>query len=424
VSTAARVSHLIDNSALATAAHSLDLCVHCGFCLQACPTYLALSDENDSPRGRLLLMRSVVEGDLSINDPTLQKHIDRCLGCRACESACPSGVPYGHLLEATRATIATTRPIPLLARVTLTVMASRVLRGMLFFFARLLRGSGIARWLSRVPGKPGLAFAMLESTRCPLPQRGYNAVGNGTRGRVATLTGCVMAGLFEATNHATERTLVVNDYQIARAPGQGCCGALHAHAGDIERARALARRNIEAFEESGADAIAVNAAGCAAMMRDYGQLLERDATWRARAVTVAAKTRDITELLAASGPRTGSAIPCVVAYDAPCHLVHAQRVTRPPLVILQAIPGLVVSALPDADQCCGGAGIYNLLESSLSREILTPKLATIARTGATLIATGNPGCIMQIGAGLLHAGSRVRCVHPVDLLDASYAEAR
>jgi len=232
-----------------------------------------------------------------------------------------------------------------------------------------------------------------------------------------------MAGLFGDTNRATERTLVVNDYQIVPAAGQGCCGALHAHAGDIERARSFARRNIEAFERSGADVIAVNAAGCAAIMKEYGQLLEEDSTWGARAMAIAAKTRDVTELLAASGPKTGLSSPVVVAYDAPCHLLHAQRVSAPPLAVLRAIPGVVVSALIDADRCCGGAGIYNLLEPELSQAILAPKLANISRSGATLVATGNPGCMMQIGAGLLHARSRVRCVHPVDLLDASYAHA-
>jgi glycolate oxidase iron-sulfur subunit len=232
-----------------------------------------------------------------------------------------------------------------------------------------------------------------------------------------------MEGLLGATNAATRRTLARNGYALVAAPGQRCCGALHAHAGDLDAARRLARANVAAFERSGADAIAVNAAGCGAMMKEYGHLLRDDPAWAGRAEKVAARVRDVTELLAAAGPVPGGPLPLAVTYDAPCHLLHAQRVVSPPLAVLGAIPGLRLVPLVDADMCCGAAGIYNLVEPETSDAVLRPKLAEIERTGADWVATGNPGCLMQIGAGLRRAGVGARVVHPVELLDASYAAA-
>ena len=411
------------DSPLGRARSGLDLCVHCGFCLQACPTYLVLEDENDSPRGRLMLMRGAVEGTLSIDDPALTTHIDQCLGCRACETACPSGVPYGHLLEATRATIASRRPISLVARMVLSVMASPVLRRIAFGAARLTRSLGLSRLLAVLPGRAGFAFAMLESTR-PVFRDGQASAKEGSRGTVATLDGCVMEGLFAHTNAATRSVLSHNEFRVVSANGQGCCGALHAHAGDDEKARDLARRNVEAFERSGADWIAVNAAGCGAMMKDYGHLLRDDPAWAERAANISARVRDISELLAAAGPKPADRLALTVVYDAPCHLHHAQRVVDAPLKALGAVPGLEARALPDAERCCGGAGIYNLVHPRIAADVLAPKLASIQASGASLLATGNPGCHMQIGAGLVRSGSEVRCVHPVDLLARAYAERR
>lgn len=411
----------IPGTPLAQAMPGLDTCVHCGFCLQACPTYLALSDENDSPRGRLVLMRALVEGDLSLDDSDVHTHIDRCLGCRGCESACPSGVPYGQLLEATRATLTARRPLPAVARLVLGVFARPWALATALAAGRLARAVGVSRLLAGVSGRLGFAFAMLRSTVVPIDRRDYTAKGDGSRGSVAVLQGCVMEGLFAETNRATARVLTVNDYRVVPAPGGGCCGALHAHAGDAGAARRLARRNIAAFERSGADLIAVNAAGCGAMMKEYGHLLHDDPAWHGRAERLAARVRDVSELLAAAGPRPGGVLPLRVTYDAPCHLLHAQRVAGPPLAVLGAIPGLQLMPLADADQCCGSAGIYNLVEPEVSDAVLSPKLARIAETGADLVATGNPGCLMQIGAGLARAGSPARAVHPVDLLDASYA---
>ncbi|MCC6930907.1 MAG: 4Fe-4S dicluster domain-containing protein [Gemmatimonadaceae bacterium] len=412
----------IPGTPLARAMPGLDTCVHCGFCLQSCPTYLALNDENDSPRGRIVLMRALVEGDLALDDAAVRTHIDRCLGCRGCESACPSGVPYGQLLEATRATMAARRPLPWVARVILGVFARGWVLRPALAMGRLTRALGASRLLAKLQGRLGFPFAMLQASEPVLRPREYVAAGDGSRGSIAVLHGCVMEGLFGHTNRATERVLLVNDYRVVAAPGEGCCGALHAHAGDVEAARALARRNIAAFEGTGADLVAVNASGCGAMMKEYGHLLHDDADWRDRAERLASRVRDVSELLAAAGPRPGGPLPLRVTYDAPCHLVHAQRVTAPPLAVLAAIPELQLVPLVDADQCCGSAGIYNLVEPEVSDAVLAPKLARIEESGAAFVATGNPGCLMQIGAGLSRSGRTARAVHPVDLLDASYGE--
>jgi glycolate oxidase iron-sulfur subunit len=411
----------IPGTPLADASAGIDACVHCGFCLQACPTYLTLEDENDSPRGRIVLMRAVVEGSLPVDDPDVRTHIDRCLGCRACETACPSGVPYGHLLEATRATLTRERPNPPVARMILFVFARRALLRLAMLGGRVTRALRVSRLLSRLPGRLGFAMAMLESTRQAVSRRSYDAAGDGARGTATLLTGCVMEGLFAETNRATERTLIVNGYEVVATAGQRCCGALHAHAGDDDAARDLARANVAAFERSGADVIAVNAAGCGAMMKEYGALLAGDPEWRERAAAISSKVRDVSELLAAAGPRPGGELPLTVTYDAPCHLLHAQRVAAPPLAVLGAIPGLRLVPLEGSEHCCGSAGIYNLIEPEVSDRVLAPKLANIARTEAPLVATGNPGCLMQIGAGLHQARIAARAVHPVDLLDAAYA---
>jgi glycolate oxidase iron-sulfur subunit len=411
----------LPGSPLAGELPGINACVHCGFCLQACPTYLALEDENDSPRGRIFLMRSLLEGTLSPDNDSVQTHISRCLGCRACETACPSGVPYGHLLEATRATLAESRRIPFLARLILAVFKNRWLLSIVMFGSRLLAATPLPTLLSRLNGRTGFSMAMLASSGSALERDVYRTPAGGERGTAAVLDGCVMDGLFTETNRATERVLKVNGYAITTAKGQRCCGALHAHAGDLENARDLARRNIEAFESSGADVIAVNAAGCGAMMKDYGHLLKDDPAWSARAAALSAKVRDVTELLADAGPRPGAPLPLRVSYDAPCHLLHAQRISLAPLAVLAAIPQLDLVPLRDSDQCCGAAGIFNLIEPETSDAVLATKLANIAESGSQFIATGNPGCLMQIGAGLLRSGSRARAIHPVDLLDASYA---
>jgi glycolate dehydrogenase iron-sulfur subunit len=417
----------LPNSPLSKERAGIDACVHCGFCLQSCPTYLTLEDENDSPRGRIVLMRALLEGTLEPENDSVETHIARCLGCRACETVCPSGVPYGHLLEATRATLAERRPIPTVARVILSVFERPLLLKLALAGGRVLRALGIARLLSRLPGRPGFAMAMLSSTARTSAQRSEASRGtprsSGARGTVALLTGCVMEGLFAETNRATERVLLANDYAMQNAPGQRCCGALHAHAGDEHAARRLAKANIEAFELSKADYVCVNAAGCGAMMKDYGHLLADDAAWKDRAAALSSRVRDVSELLSSAGPAHGGPVRMRVAYDAPCHLLHAQRVASPPLDVLRAIPELELVPLVESDVCCGSAGIYNLVEPDTSDIVLARKLEHIANAKADVITTGNPGCLMQIGAGLLRAGSSTTTLHPIELLDRSYAKA-
>jgi len=411
----------LPGSPLAGERSGIDACVHCGFCLQACPTYVTLEDENDSPRGRIVLMRALLEGTLPPENESVHRHISQCLGCRACETACPSGVPYGHLLEATRATLAEYRPIPFVARVILSAFERRPLLALAMWGGRILRGTGIARRLAHRPGRFGFAMAMLASTRRDAAQTRATPTSTGARGTVALLTGCVMEGLFTATNRATERALAINEYAMSDAPGQQCCGALHAHAGDADAARRLAKANIAAFERSGADYVCVNAAGCGAMMREYAHLLAGDPAWRERAKLLSAKVRDVSELLAVSGgPKRGEPVRRRVAYDAPCHLLHAQRIATPPLDVLRSIPELELVPLNESEMCCGSAGIYNLVEPETSDIVLVRKLENIAAAAPELVATGNPGCLMQIGAGLLRAGSPTVAVHPIELLDQSY----
>ncbi|HSQ30953.1 MAG TPA: heterodisulfide reductase-related iron-sulfur binding cluster [Gemmatimonadaceae bacterium] len=420
----------LPGSPLDKARSGIDACVHCGFCLQACPTYLTLEDENDSPRGRIVLMRALLEGTLGPTSESVETHIARCLGCRACETVCPSGVPYGHLLEATRATLAEHRPIPFVARLILGSFERPWMLRLTMAGGRLLRAVGISRLLSRLPGRMGFAMAMLSSTTRPRAgERTYaptdrQSANARRRGTVAVLTGCIMEGLFAETNRATERTLVMNDYALVDAPGQQCCGALHAHAGDDAGARRLAKANIQAFERTGAEYIAVNAAGCGAMMKEYGRLLADDPEWRVRADRLSDKVRDVSELLSAAGPKRGGAVRIRVAYDAPCHLLHAQRITSSALDLLRAIPELELVPLVESDVCCGSAGIYNLVEPDTSNIVLDRKLGNVATADPEVVASGNPGCLMQIGAGLLRSGSRIGTVHPVELLDRSYAAAR
>ncbi|MCX5767790.1 MAG: heterodisulfide reductase-related iron-sulfur binding cluster [Gemmatimonadetes bacterium] len=408
-----------------------ELCVHCGFCMQACPTYLALDDENDSPRGRIVLMKALAAGTIADSDPFVGLHLDQCLGCRACETACPSGVPYGQLLEATRERQATVRPTPLVSRIVLRVFERPAVLGVVMFGARVLRATGLPWLLAKLPGRIGASMAMLESTRRPGGARARVAMTPSTLPtagkptKVATLDGCVMEGLFAATNRATERVLAINGYAVTAAPGQQCCGALHVHAGDADAARTLARVNIAAFEQSGAEFVAVNSAGCGAMLKEYGHLLKEDAAWHERATIFSKRVKDVSELLADAGPRavTPSAGAPRVTYDAPCHLLHAQRIADAPMRVLRAT-GATLIPLPDAEQCCGSAGLYSLVEPSLSQRVLSPKLAHIAATGAQVVATGNPGCLMHIGAGLVRSGAHACARHPVELLDDAYAAER
>ena len=413
-------------------------CVHCGFCLPACPTYNRLGNEADSPRGRLHLMQAVVEGRLEPSSEAFRTHIDRCLGCRACEPVCPSGVEYGTLLELARETATKAAPQGLPTRFLLKVLGTRALRSPFFFIGRLLRGTGLATLGATVlpsyrPFRAlRLVLAMLASTTRWQPMVSEKAtLGNtnsggrdvGRESRVAVLLGCVQEGLFTRINSATVRVLEANGYEVVLVEGQDCCGALHAHGGDLECARRLARSNIRAFEASGADLIAVNAAGCGAAMKDYGILLEGDPDFVQRAKGVAASVRDVTEILASSGPRIGASVPCKIAYDHPCHLLHAQGVEQAPITVLEAVPDAEVHVVEGAEECCGGAGIYGITHPKLGGLIGEDKVSAVRACSADAVATPNPGCMMQIGAGLRLEASTEGVLHPIELLDESYRRA-
>ena len=396
-------------------------CVHCGFCLPSCPTYLATGDEADSPRGRIVLMRALERNEIGSDDDALAQHLDACLGCRGCEPVCPSGVAYGRGLEMARERLFEERGLPPLARTVLGVFRYEALWRPLFTAARAFRATGLPRLMSGA-GPVGFGMGMLAASG-QRRRAGARVTPNVTlspspsRPTVALFRGCVMDTLFRHVNDATRRTLEFNGYHVIEVGGQSCCGALHEHAGDRAAAAALARRNVAALAGS-ADYVVTNSAGCGALLKDYGHLLHGDD----EAAAFGAKVRDVSELLAAAGPRPGAPLDLDVAYDAPCHLQHAQRVHDAPLAVLRAIPGLEPRLLPGSDQCCGSAGIYSVLRPAMARAVLSSKIEAIAAADPRprVVATGNPGCLMQIGAGLIAAGLDVALAHPVELLDASY----
>ena len=422
-------------------------CIHCGLCLEACPTYVITGDENDGPRGRLYLMRAVAEGRLTSDSPAFERHIDRCLGCRACEQVCPAGVEYGQLLEAARGELFQSGPkrgfsYGLLRLVLKYVWLHPARLKFAFALSRLIRDSGLARSLR----KSGIAklfskrlqfgLALLESSSPKT--RKVTTGSNETRpiegaasasptNNTMLFTGCVGEGLFARVNRGTARVLKANGFAVQTPPDQGCCGALHAHAGDLAGARTLARRNIAAFagNEVNQDVpIVTNAGGCGAMLASYAHLLAEDELFAERARQFSARVRDVSQQLETREIRQAR---CTsrqsVTYDASCHLLYGQQAGDAPLKLVDAVADLEFARLEGADRCCGGAGIYNLLEPDLSSLVLEEKLAAIQKTGAKILATGNPGCQMQIGAGALLAGLDLETCHPVELLDEAYARA-
>lgn len=401
---------------------ALDPCVHCGFCLPACPTYLATGDEADSPRGRIVLMRALERGEIAHDDPALLQHLDACLGCRGCEPVCPAGVGYGRGLETAREMLAQTRGFRPLAQLVLGVFSRRRVWRPLFAATRWLRHLGLARTAAGA-GRIGFGMGMIEATRPrPMPRSPESKVRPATaitRGRVALFRGCVMDGLFGHVHEATRRTLELNGYEVIEVADQACCGALHEHAGDRAAAERLATVNLRAFADR-ADFVVTNSAGCGALLKEYGRLLGTTP-----AESLGGRVRDVSELLAAAGPYPAGPLPLEVVYDAPCHLQHAQRVHEEPLAVLKAISGLRLRLLPDSDKCCGSAGIYSMIEPAMSRAVLEAKICGIAAASPRpdVVATGNPGCLMQIGAGLIAAGLPITAVHPVELLDWGYRAA-
>jgi len=409
------------------------LCIKCGFCLPACPTYRETGIEAASPRGRLDLMYAAARGRVAL--AAIEPQLALCLGCQACETACPSGIRFHDMLEAGRNDVAALRRG---GRGALGRRVGRLLLDRLLLSPRLLRAtvwglwayqrSGVQTLLRAARVLDGLAppLGRLERRMPPLRRplrwrRGLSKPAVQERGRAALLTGCIMDAAFGEVHAATAYVLRANGIVLAEAPGQACCGALHLHAGDAERARQLARRNIAAFEAAGDAPVVVNSAGCGAATKEYGRLLAADPAWATRARRFAARVRDVTEYLAGlplAPPHI--AVPCAVAYDDPCHLVHAQRIGDEPRELLGRIPGLRLVPLREAEMCCGSAGSYSAQQPEMSRRLLKRKLAHIGTSGADVVATGNPGCLLQLRLGVREQRLPLRVVHPIELLAESY----
>jgi glycolate oxidase iron-sulfur subunit len=416
-------------------------CVHCGLCLEACPTYRELRVEMDSPRGRIYLMKGILQGKLAPTGAVL-RHLDQCLDCRACETACPSGVEYAHILERTRTLLQPTRRLSVTGRLVrwfafTALLPSRFWQWLIFKLLWLQQALGLARlgaWLGKRRLLPGrLSHAAVQAP--PVPFRSFRARHSGAldrgrgallfpargerRYRVALFTGCLADQLFAEVNEATVRVLTENGCEVEVLREERCCGALHIHNGARGAAKALAAHNVRAFEARDYDAIVSNAAGCSAELRHYGDLLEQDEA----AAAFGRRIRDVSEFLCEIGwkpPAGPGALTGPLAYDEPCHLLHAQKISDPPKRILRSIPGLELVPLEDADTCCGSAGVYSLLEPELSSRISSRKIAAIERSGAAIVATGNPGCLLQIRSGARAAGLGVKVAHPVELLADAY----
>lgn len=401
-------------------------CVHCGLCLPVCPTYRETGRESSSPRGRIHLMRAVAEGRLPL-DATLAEEAYLCLGCRACETACPSGVRFGRLVEQARAAVETAGlragPAKRLERFALRHVVPdpvRLRRAVgLLALAQRLGLDRAARAL--LPGR--LADALALAPRVPpraqreRPPWRTEAHGGAPRGRVALFTGCVMSELFGGVHHATVRVLARNGFEVLVPRTQRCCGALHAHAGDPASAHDLLRANLAAFAGLRVDAVVVNSAGCGAALREAGDWLPGLGEALARLV------RDPLELLDEAGLRPPEGrLALRVCYDDPCHLVHGQRVREAPRRILRQIPGLELAAHDDPTGCCGAAGIYNLTHPGMAGAVLERKLRALAAARPDVVATGNPGCIMQLRAGAARSGLRAEILHPITLLDRAYLQ--
>jgi glycolate oxidase iron-sulfur subunit len=412
----------------------IDKCVHCGFCLPSCPTYVLWGEEMDSPRGRIYLMKAGLEGRTAMT-PAFVRHFDTCLGCMACVTACPSGVQYSPLIEATRGQIERRHP---------RSWADRLFRGAIFAifpYPRRLRLAlaPLALWTSIVdlwPPVDGSSRGRQRHTRvramlalaprvpwksliAHVPAR-TRAIGV-QRMSVGLLTGCVQRLVFPNVNAATVNVLSAEGCDVLAPRDQGCCGALALHAGRLDEARRFARKTIATFERAGVDVVAVNAAGCGSSMKEYGNLLAGDPRWSERARAFAARVRDVNELVAALGPPVARRHPIAlrVAYQDACHLAHAQGLRQQPRDLLQSIPGIELLPLAEADICCGSAGIYNLVEAETAQQLGDRKIRHIDAAKPDVIATANPGCTLQLRAAASRLGRDWPIRHPIELLDES-----
>ena len=392
-------------------------CIHCGLCLSSCPTYLETGNENDSPRGRIYLMRAIQDARVALADASV-RHIDLCLGCRACEAACPSGVHYGELLEATRDHVEKRyRRSPyqnFLRRFVIEKMFPVPWRMKLLLApGLLLKRVGLDRLL---PKSLRESMALIPEKISGAPLLEVYPVEK-PRGRVGFISGCVMSVMFGDTNLSSVKLLNRAGFDVVVPREQGCCGALFAHGGNLASARESAKRNILAFEEqSPFNAIIINAAGCGSTLKEYGHLLASDPEWAERARAFSSQVKDITEFLAAvlRVPQTSSSER--ITYHDACHLAHAQRITKAPRDLVKAVAGANFVELPESDVCCGSAGSYNLTEPEMAGRLQHRKVENILRTGAQIVVTSNPGCMLQIEAGLKNACAQIRVQHIADFL--------
>ena len=413
----------------------LSTCVHCGLCLNHCPTYKVLGMEMDSPRGRIYQVLQVNEGKMPMGD-TFVQHIDRCLGCVACEIACPSGVKYGRIVERARAQIEQGYKRPFIQRVLRNFFYKKVIPNfrMLSFVASVMRfyqRSGLQTLVRKSGLLKLLGVADLDKLSPQIDKefffeeigKIFPAVG-AKRGKVAFVAGCINNVAFSHLNRATVNVLTQNGIEVHIPAGQGCCGALHAHAGLREEARELARHNINIFLGGDYDAIVTNAAGCGSNMKEYDDLLENDPAYLGRAKEFKAKMRDVTEYLAGIGlvaPKRK--IGKKVAYQDPCHLANAQRIRTQPRELLAAI-GCELVELPHSDQCCGSAGVYNVSQNELSMKILEKKMEDVTSVSSDMLATANVGCMIQLRAGVEQRGLTMPVKHVMELLDEAYSSGQ
>jgi glycolate oxidase iron-sulfur subunit len=410
-------------------------CVHCGLCTSACPTYLELGDENDSPRGRIYLMRAVTDGRTPLTE-RVRRHLELCLDCRACETACPSGVQYGKLIEPFRVAMEHTGDGPKRSSdwfhrwVLFGLFTNPQRMRRLLAPARLAQRSGLMglasalRLTKLLPGPLQRLATMLPPLERSLPALPeiMPAIGR-RRARVALFTGCVADAMFRGTHWATARVLQHNGCDVLVPRAQRCCGAIHFHAGSSEPARELADANVAAFGSSDVDAVIVNVAGCGAMLKDYGHHWHDAGT--AERTALAASVRDVHEFLddlgfmAPEGP-----VPMVATYHDACHLGHAQKIREAPRRLLAKVPGLELRELPESEICCGAAGTYNLTEPEMAARLGRRKLENILKTGADVVLTANAGCLLQIAREARQRGRLLRVAHPIDVIDESYRRAR
>ena len=408
-------------------------CVHCGFCLSACPTYLETGNELDSPRGRIYLMNSALHGEIPL-EGSLVKHLDACLGCLACEPACPSGVRYGSLIEAGRSqierryerstfdklyrsTIFSLFPYPKRMKLMLPLFYLYQKLGL----RSLVQSSGIINKFSQKLGKMEEMLPDVTSPTFPpelpevIPPKGKK------RYRVALLTGCVQSVFFSKTNDATARVLAENGCEVLVPQNQSCCGALSVHSGRLSEGRDFARLTIDTFENLDVDAIVINSAGCGSTMKEYREILKDDPAYSERAQRLSEKTKDVMEFLA-DIELTGELknLNMKVTYQDACHIGHAQRIKEQPRQVLKQIPGLELIEMPEADLCCGSAGIYNLVQPEMSQNLLERKMNNVKHNEVDYLVAGNPGCLLQIQKGIKNHKLNIKTAHPVELLDWSY----